>query len=87
MYGWVGPGGQPVRGGTPPYSYNVYPNKDGTDKPQMAILSPQAAKSHACAGRYRCAYFRYSYFQDEYLHCAHDTLISATRTPQSGFVC
>lgn len=44
-------------------------------------------KSHACAGRYRCAYFRYSYFQDEYLHCAHDTLISATRTPQSGFVC
>ncbi|MFW3176559.1 glycoside hydrolase family 5 protein [Xanthomonas phaseoli] len=25
------------------YAYNVHPNKDGTDKPQMAILSPQAA--------------------------------------------
>ncbi|MDT7820610.1 glycoside hydrolase family 5 protein [Xanthomonas hortorum] len=24
------------------YEYNVHPNKDGTDKPQMSILSPQA---------------------------------------------
>ncbi|MCL1499668.1 glycoside hydrolase family 5 protein [Xanthomonas nasturtii] len=27
------------------YSYNVHPNKDGTDKPQMSILSPQAARA------------------------------------------
>ncbi|AVQ05311.1 TPA: glycoside hydrolase family 5 protein [Xanthomonas vasicola pv. zeae] len=27
------------------YAYNVHPNKDGTDKPQMAILSPQAAQA------------------------------------------
>ncbi|KPL49850.1 cellulase [Xanthomonas axonopodis] len=27
------------------YSYNVYPNKDGTDKPQMRVLSPQAKRA------------------------------------------
>ena len=27
------------------YAYNVHPNKDGTDKPQMVILSPQAARA------------------------------------------
>ncbi|AJQ85744.1 glycoside hydrolase family 5 protein [Xanthomonas oryzae] len=32
------------------YLYNVYPNKDGTDKPQMAILSPQAAKATRAPG-------------------------------------
>ncbi|MEQ8036214.1 glycoside hydrolase family 5 protein [Xanthomonas sp. WHRI 6106] len=27
------------------YAYNVHPNKDGTDKPQMTILSPQATRA------------------------------------------
>ncbi|AOD15499.1 glycoside hydrolase family 5 protein [Xanthomonas fragariae] len=27
------------------YQYSVQPNKDGTDKPQMSILSPQAARA------------------------------------------
>ncbi|KOB04144.1 cellulase, partial [Xanthomonas arboricola] len=27
------------------YQYSVHPNKDGTDKPQMSILSPQAVRA------------------------------------------
>ncbi|KLD72200.1 glycoside hydrolase family 5 protein [Xanthomonas pisi] len=32
------------------YAYNVHPNKDGTDKPQMSILSPQAARATRAPG-------------------------------------
>ncbi|WP_161963080.1 glycoside hydrolase family 5 protein [Xanthomonas arboricola] len=32
------------------YAYNVHPNKDGTDKPQMTILSPQAASATRAPG-------------------------------------
>ncbi|PPU76626.1 cellulase [Xanthomonas cucurbitae] len=35
------------------YAYNVHPSKDGTEKPQMSILSPQASRATRTSGSAR----------------------------------